>query len=147
MLQFYNNAGEIVGQADAIAGPMSGASDRVGPPSTVPEDAVNFRIALEALPGASFTGLGRIGSIFVNEMSSGELIVDGSVTADKITAGAVTAAKINVTELSAISGNMGIITAGLIRSGTTGQRTEIDVNGGRSYHPNGQLAVRWGVWT
>lgn len=92
----------------------------------------------------------------VRRAASGELIVDGAitatkiatnaVTADKIVAGAVTAAKINVTQLSAITADMGIITAGMIRSGTTGLRTEIDKNGGRSYHANGQLAVRWGIW-
>lgn len=97
------------------------------------------------------------GGIIWRRRNSSSLLVDGSVvtnklaanavTADKITAGAVTAAKINVTELSAISANMGTITAGLIRSGTSGQRTEIDPNGGRSYYANGQLAVRWGVWT
>jgi len=54
-----------------------------------------------------------------------------AVTADKITAGAVTAAKISVTELSALSANMGNITAGnivlpsggFIRSGQTSYNT------------------------
>lgn len=103
--------------------------------------------------------LGTSGAIFtvrMTRMANANLLVDGSVTAgkvaanaitsDKIVAGAVTAAKINVTQLSAITADMGIITAGMIRSGTTGMRTEIDKNGGRSYHANGQLAVRWGIW-
>ncbi|WP_025692601.1 hypothetical protein [Paenibacillus zanthoxyli] len=45
-----------------------------------------------------------------------EKIQAGAVTADKIQAGAVTANKIDVDELSAISANLGTITAGLIQS-------------------------------
>ena len=69
------------------------------------------------------------GSIFFadlrcNLMSDADLIVDGSilarnmaagsVTADKIQAGAVTAAKLNVTALSAITADLGTVTAGRI---------------------------------
>jgi hypothetical protein len=83
--------------------------------------------------------------------NAAELIVDGQVTASKIaagavvtdhlSAGAVTAAKLAVTELSAITGNIG-----LLRTATSGQRTEIDNNGVRSYHPNGAMAGRFGNW-
>lgn len=68
--------------------------------------------------------------------ASAELIVDGAITAtkiaanaiiaDKIQAGAVTAAKIGVTELSAITGNVGTLTAGLIRNATDTFRVELD---------------------
>lgn len=119
--------------------------------------SARLRIRVSADSSGNYAGFTYVMEPVMRRAASGELIVDGSitatkiatnaVTADKIVAGAVTAAKINVTSLSAISANMGTITAGLIRSGTTGQRTEIDPNGGRSYHPNGQLAVRWGVWT
>jgi len=34
----------------------------------------------------------------------------------------------------------------VIRSGTSGQRTEIDSNGGRVYDSAGTLRVRWGIW-
>ncbi|MGO4167868.1 phage tail protein [Novosphingobium sp. YAF33] len=83
--------------------------------------------------------------------NAAELIVDGNITAtkiassavttDKISAGAVTAAKIAVTELSAITANLG-----LMRTATTGRRTEIDSNGMRAYDANGTLRVRAGVW-
>jgi hypothetical protein len=83
--------------------------------------------------------------------NAAELIVDGNitaaklaasaVTADKISAGAVTAAKLAVTELSAITGNIG-----LLRTATSGQRSELDNNGLRAYHPNSALAGRMGVW-
>ncbi|PZQ55258.1 MAG: hypothetical protein DI555_07860 [Novosphingobium pentaromativorans] len=80
-----------------------------------------------------------------------ELIVDGQVTASKVaagaivtdhlSAGAVTAAKLAVTELSAITGNIG-----LLRTASSGQRSELDNNGLRAYHPNSALAGRMGVW-
>ncbi|MGH6746597.1 carbohydrate-binding protein [Novosphingobium sp.] len=83
--------------------------------------------------------------------NAAELIVDGNITAskiaasavtsDKISAGAVTAAKIAVTELSAITANIG-----LLRTATTGRRAEIDNNGLRSYDSNGTLRLRGGVW-
>jgi hypothetical protein len=69
---------------------------------------------------------------------------------------------ISTGSLSAITANLGAITAGslninnnfivaadgtcLIRSAASGQRTEIDQNGGRTYYSNGNLAVRWGMW-
>jgi hypothetical protein len=51
---------------------------------------------------------------------SGQLVVDGSVLARAIAAGAVTATKINVSQLAAISADMGAITAGTmnINNGT-----------------------------
>lgn len=156
VLNCYDSAGAYITGIFAQSTAGSGASNVESQQITIPTNAVKFRIVMYAPPGHEFSGNGVIGPIYVNEMSSSSLIVDGSVitnklaanavTADKITAGAVTAAKINVTELSAISANMGTITSGLIRSGTSGQRTEIDPNGGRSYYANGQLAVRWGVW-
>jgi hypothetical protein len=54
------------------------------------------------------------------------LIVDGSVKAEAIAANAVTADKVNVTDLAAISANMGTITAGSISSALiTGDVTEV----------------------
>nr|WP_086491274.1 carbohydrate-binding protein [Novosphingobium panipatense] len=75
------------------------------------------------------------GSVFANHIAAGQ------VQTDHLGAGSVIASKIAVTELSAITGNIG-----LLRTATTGQRTEIDNNGVRSYHPNGALAGRFGNW-
>lgn len=127
----------------------------------------NFTGTVTAPVGARLAGLqvwkinatateALISSVTFRRKNAGSLIVDGAivtnllaanaVTADKILAGAVTAAKINVTNLAAINADMGTITAGIIRSGTTGIRTEITPLGGKTYHANGQIAVEWGVF-
>ena len=137
-------------------------------PTGVPENA-NKRIQFRFL--GNFTGAVYM-QIKIVRVSDTTLIAGGAitadkiavnaVTADKITAGAVTAGKIGVTELSAITSNLGYITGGsininnrfivnsdgsmLIRSATGGQRTELDLNGGRVYDGNGTLRVRWGIW-
>ena len=62
----------------------------------------------------------------ISNFMSGDLLVDGSVTATAIAANAVTAEKVNVTSLSAISADMGTITAGSISSALiTGDVTEV----------------------
>lgn len=102
------------------------------------------------------------GSPTVRFKNKGELIVDGAITANKldadsvtanaikagavsataIAAGAVTASKIDVDTLSAISANMGTITAGTIRSGTSGERFQLDTtNGLRIWGPDGSLRI------
>jgi hypothetical protein len=90
-------------------------------------------------------------NIKMRRRNTAQLIVDGAITAnaiaagqvqtDHIGAGQVTAAKIAVTELSAITANLG-----LMRTATAGRRTEIDSNGMRAYDANGTLRVRAGVW-
>jgi hypothetical protein len=50
----------------------------------------------------------------VNELNA-EVIIAESITGDKIQAGAITAGKIDVDQLSAISADLGSITAGVIR--------------------------------
>ena len=62
----------------------------------------------------------------ITNFISGDLIVDGSVKAQAIAANAVTADKVNVTDLAAISADMGTITAGSISSALiTGDVTEV----------------------
>jgi hypothetical protein len=83
---------------------------------------------------------------------SGGVIKTGTLTADKI----------SVTQLSAISANLGAITAGslninnrfivaadgttTIRSAASGQRTELDNQQMRVYDSNGVMRVRLGIW-
>lgn len=88
--------------------------------------------------------------------------VANSITAAAISAGAVKATAIDVDNLSAISAQLGSILGGSLNinnrflvdasgsmtsmSGTSGQRTVIDNNGGRVYDSAGTLRVRWGLW-
>lgn len=135
-----------------------------------PSNARRMSIRYFRLGGG--TAAANFGAPIVRKATDGQLIVDGSIlanhlaansiTSDKIIAGAVTAAKINVTNLAAIKSDLGAITAGsininnlfvvtsgglvTIRSATSGQRVEMDQAGVRVYYPNGQLAVRMGIW-
>jgi len=72
---------------------------------------------------------------------SGDIILAGSVATNQLAAGAVTAAKLNVTELSAITANIG-----LLRTATTGARTEISNNKIEVYDANGVKRVQLGIW-
>jgi len=65
----------------------------------------------------------------ITNFISGDLIVDGSVKAEAIAANAVTAEKVNVTSLSAISADMGTITAGTIKTAASGYRVEVSDTG------------------
>lgn len=67
----------------------------------------------------------------------GGTIVDG----DRISTGSIQADRLNVATLSAISANIG-----LLRTATSGARTEIENNQIRVYDSNGTLRVRMGVW-
>ncbi len=64
-----------------------------------------------------------------------------AITADKLAANAVTAETLGVTELSAITAKIG-----LLRTATTGARTEIKDNLISVYDANNILRVRMGVW-
>ena len=71
-----------------------------------------------------------------------ESMTNNAVTSDKINAGAVTASKISVGSLDAITA-----TIGLLRTATSGARTEIESNMIRVYDSSGTLRVRMGIWT
>lgn len=140
--------------------------------STAPWDADSYRIIYFNEGGSQYTGIAAASDAQFFEASSASMVVNGAITADKlaansvdankIQAGAITAGKLSVGELSAITSNLGYITGGsininnrfivnsdgsmLIRSATGGQRTELDLNGGRVYDSNGTLRVRWGIW-
>ena len=90
--------------------------------------------------GTIAAGAVTAGTIAANAVTATE-IASGSVIADKIAAGAVTAAKMNVTELSAITA-----TIGLLRTASTGARTEISNNLIEVYDAAGVRRVRLGVW-
>lgn len=80
------------------------------------------------------------GEIAANAVTATAIATD-AVTANKIEAGAVTAAKISVTSLSAITADVG-----LLRTATSGARSEIEANQIRVYDSAGTMRVRIGVW-
>lgn len=87
----------------------------------------------------------QAGSIIAQHLSAGavtaEKLAANSVTANKIAANAVTAEKMNVTQLSAITAEIGTL-----RTKTSGARTEIKDNLILIYDENNVLRVRMGVW-
>ncbi|QNU22341.1 hypothetical protein IC805_05215 [Geobacillus thermoleovorans] len=62
------------------------------------------------------TGYYYLRSLELRKKYSGELIVDGSIEAKHIKANSITADKLNVTDLSAITANLGTVTAGQLNS-------------------------------
>lgn len=68
----------------------------------------------------------------------GGTIIDG----DRITTNSILASKLNVTNLGAITANIG----SLVSYNGQGGRVERDGNGSRIYDNNGTLRVRWGFW-
>lgn len=67
--------------------------------------------------------------------------LDAYVNGNMLVTGTVSADKLSVTSLSAISSVIG-----LLRTATTGERTELDNNGIRVYDANNIMRVRLGVW-
>ena len=74
----------------------SGTIGAVNTTLTLPSNAREFGVYL-LLNGYNFTGTCKVRNISVMKMSSGELIVDGSITADKI----------NVTDLTSLGATIG----------------------------------------
>jgi hypothetical protein len=91
---------------------------------------------------------------------TGDLIVAATIVAANIAANTITADKLNVTQLSAITANLGSVTAGAlninskfivasdgtvtIRSGTSGARLEISNNVIKAFDSGGTLRVKLG---
>lgn len=98
------------------------------------------------------------GTITAAEIAAGAVISDkiaaGAVIADKIAAGAITADKMTVTALSAISADLGTITAGtiigttitgaLIRTAESGSRIEFNAQFFEQFSAAGNLLFRIG---
>lgn len=73
---------------------------------------------------------------------TGDTLFDNNVIVNRmLSAKAITADKLDVNELSAITANIG-----LLRTATSGARTEISNNLIEVYDNNGKLRVRMGVW-
>lgn len=140
---------------------------------TVPSGAVYARLSF-FIGGGSVGGRTILGGFMARRRNDGSLIVDGAITANKLEAGsvtadaiaagaivaskiaagtiganhivanAVTAEKMSVSTLSSISANLGVITAGTIRSGTSGERFVLTQTGLSVYDNAGNLRVRVG---
>lgn len=86
--------------------------------------------------GAVSTPQLAAGAVTTNELAA------NAVNTNNLNAGAVTAAKMSVTQLSAITA-----TIGLLRTATTGARTEIKDNLIQVYDSSNVLRVQMGVWS
>lgn len=157
----YLNTGQVDGSGNvtsisqnAAFGPQAAMTrGKFGGQITVPAGANVARIRFRRIGGGTATAL--FDSPIVRRAASNELVVDGGITAvklssnavtsDKITAGAVTAGKINVTNLAAINADLGVVTAGMLRSGSGGNRTEVTPTGVKIY-TNGVLTAAIGEW-
>ena len=177
---------EVDIQNDAISAPKLQAN------SVIAEKIAALAVVTEKIAALAITA----DKLAVNSVTA-DKIQALAITAAKIAANTITADKMNIAQLSAITANLGLVTAGTFQttSGTTprviisssgsfpiwmgtgslvnttngvfyfdnagnatfkgtlnvksaasGQRTEIDNNGGRVYASNGNLLVRWGVW-
>lgn len=88
--------------------------------------AANAITASELSANAVTAGKIAAGAIAADEIAA------NNITSAKILAGAVTAEKLSVATLSAITGNVGTLTSGLIRSGTSGMVLDLNNNRIRS---------------
>ena len=103
----------------------------------IPDDARTFGVFLQLDGWNNWSGTCRIRNVQVIKMSSGELIVDGSITAGKIAAGAVTADKIAAGAITANKLSADAITGKTIIGGTI---SGTEVTGG-SFNVEGQLTA------
>lgn len=88
------------------------------------------QIAANTITAAQITAGTIVAALIASNTITANEIAANAITASEIAANAVTADKINVTELSAITADLGTVTAGLFRTGTDpAQRLEIDADG------------------
>lgn len=104
-----------------------------------------YSIAANKLRSKSITSLQiQAEAIDTDELAAGavtsEKIYSGSVTTDKLDAKAVTAGKIDVSQLSAISANLGTITAGILRASAGG--SSWNLNTGYFITDSGARSIR-----
>lgn len=95
----------------------SGSVQKVSTSIWLPSDVRSFSTFIQCAGSGTFSGTLKIRNISIRRMADNALIVDGAITAAKISAGAITSDKINVSQLSAISADLGSITGGSINIG------------------------------
>lgn len=95
----------------------SGTVQKVSTAVQLDSDVRSFSVYIQCAGSGTFSGTLKIRNISVCKMMGNNLIVDGAITAAKIKSGEVTSDKISVSQLSAISSNLGSITGGSINIG------------------------------
>lgn len=103
-------------------------------------------IAADAVTATKIAANAVVAGKIAADAVTAATIAANSITSDKILAGAVTSSKITVTDLAAISTNMGNITAGTITGGTvqtaaSGSRVVMDSTGLKGYALDGVTKV------
>ncbi len=108
-------------------GNSTGSVQKVSTAIHLDSSVRSFSVFVQCQGSGTFSGTLRIRNVSVYRMMGNELIVDGAITAAKIRSGevtanaiasnAITSDKINVSQLSAISADLGSITGGSINIG------------------------------
>lgn len=108
-------------------GNSTGSVQKVSTAIQLGSSVRSFSVFVQCQGSGTFSGTLRIRNVSVYRMMGNELIVDGAITAAKIRSGevtanaiasnAITSDKINVSQLSAISADLGSITGGSINIG------------------------------
>ena len=125
------------------------------------------RTTVAKIAGATLTGAGAhlnaagdfyVGNAAANkymfwDQSAGTMTLRGELNADDITAGSITANRMNVTNLSAITANLGDVTAGTLSGGTLPEATSaptgteagafLDLGVGRMVLGNASKYIWW----
>ena len=105
---FYANGTTGAASILRIATLSQGLMQELSVEYTVPANVIGMSFYLNKGDAGNIV---RLSDPVVARKTTGELLVDGSITASKIAADAVTADKINVTNLEAINANTGNLTA------------------------------------
>jgi len=110
-LEFYDINGTYISGCVVTSGANSGFNNLFAS-GVVPANTYNTGLVMYASSGPAFTGSIAVGAISVVEMTTGQLIVDGSITASEIAAATITGDKI-------VGGTItgGLIAANQIRTG------------------------------
>lgn len=155
------NGGSVTSETQGTGGKYLSGYKRMSVRSVAPVGAVKLRFEIQKL--ANFAGSGD-GWMFAVRPYVGECLPNQTELPPWDAAGATIIGPGNVRTdtLSAITANLGSINAGslninnrfivaadgtaTIRSGTSGQRTEMDNQQVRVYDANGVLRVRLGIW-
>lgn len=150
--QFYESKikgdveSRITQLSDVITQNVNNKIDGVNSRITQLDDTVNLRVERKADKVNLISQINicpeaiTIDGKFVHV--TGDTLFDNNVIVNRmLSAKAITADKLDVNELSAITANIG-----LLRTATSGARTEISNNLIEVYDNNGRLRVRMGVW-
>lgn len=130
-----NNLGDLDGTAsNKLGGIQAGAT--VGAPAgtyvgnTEAQTVTNWAYTGQQDPA------GRINNFQTTTINGGR-ITSGSITANQIAANTITADRLNVTSLSALSANIGDVTAGVVRNASGSAK--FDLTAGRIIFDNGSV--------